>query len=24
VEYVPEITNHPNYDAALQAVRALL
>lgn len=23
-EYVPEITNHPNYDAALQAVRALL
>ncbi len=24
VEYVPEITNHPNYDVALQAVRALL
>lgn len=23
VEYVPEITNHPNYDAALQAVREL-
>ncbi len=24
VEYVPEITNHPNYDLALQAVRTLL
>ncbi|GIV04430.1 MAG: putative thiol peroxidase [Fimbriimonadales bacterium] len=24
VEYVPEITNHPNYDAALQAVRELI
>lgn len=24
VEYVPEITSHPNYDAALQAVRALI
>lgn len=24
VEYVPEITNHPNYDSALQAVRSLL
>lgn len=24
VEYVPEITSHPNYDAALQAVRALM
>ncbi|MER3403101.1 MAG: thiol peroxidase [Armatimonadota bacterium] len=23
-EYVPEITNHPNYNTALQAVRALL
>ncbi|MFN3689615.1 MAG: thiol peroxidase [Fimbriimonadales bacterium] len=23
-EYVPEITNHPNYDAALQAVRQLI
>jgi thiol peroxidase len=23
-EYVPEITNHPNYDAALQAVRELI
>lgn len=23
-EYVPEITNHPNYDFALQAVRSLL
>ncbi|MDW8052718.1 MAG: thiol peroxidase [Armatimonadota bacterium] len=23
-EYVPEITNHPNYDAALQTVRALI
>lgn len=24
VEYVPEIASHPNYDAALEAVRALL
>lgn len=24
VEYVPEIASHPNYDAALQAVKALL
>lgn len=24
VEYVPEITNHPDYDSALQAVRTLL
>jgi thiol peroxidase len=24
VEYVPEIAQHPNYDAALEAVRALL
>lgn len=24
VEYVPEIANHPNYDAALEAVKALL
>jgi thiol peroxidase len=24
VEYVPEIASHPNYDAALQAVRSLL
>lgn len=24
VEYVPEITQHPNYEAALQAVRALI
>lgn len=23
VEYVPEITNHPDYDAALDAMRAL-
>jgi len=24
VEYVPEITEHPNYEAALNAVRSLL
>lgn len=24
VEYVPEVTNHPNYDKALEAVRGLL
>jgi thiol peroxidase len=24
VEYVPEIASHPNYDAALQAVKSLL
>lgn len=24
VEYLPEVTNHPNYDAALEAVKALL
>lgn len=24
VEYVPEVANHPNYDAALEAVRRLL
>jgi thiol peroxidase len=24
VEYVPKIGEHPNYDAALQATRALL
>lgn len=24
VEYVPEVTNHPNYDQALEAVRSLL
>ncbi len=24
VEYVPEVTNHPNYDQALEAVRGLL
>ncbi len=24
VEYVPEITNHPNYESALQAVRSLI
>ncbi len=24
VEYVPEVTNHPDYDKALEAVRALL
>jgi thiol peroxidase len=23
-EYVPEITNHPNYEAALDAVRSLI
>jgi thiol peroxidase len=22
VEYVPEVTSHPNYDAALQALKA--
>lgn len=24
VEYLPEVTNHPNYDAALEAVKSLL
>lgn len=24
VEYLPEVTNHPNYDAALEAVKTLL
>jgi len=24
VEYVPEIASHPNYDAALEAVRKLV